>query len=195
MPLPDSPNRVELHHRSIEMRGYRRDDGLYEIDGRVTDVKTERTRRIDGGREFQPGTPIHDMWVRLVVDADLVVRDIVAVTDASPYEVCREAVAPMRAIVGERIAGGWSLRVKAKLGGAQGCTHLMEILIPLATAAYQTLTSLRLSRPPTVDAAGRPHKIDSCYAYARNREIVHKVWPRFYDPTPAASRTPPRGSR
>jgi hypothetical protein len=195
MPLPDSPNRVELHHRRIEMRGYRRADGLYEIDGRVTDVKTERTRRIDGGREFEPGTPIHDMWVRLVVDETLLVHDIVAVTDASPYEICREAVEPMRAIVGERIKGGWSTMVKAKLGGAQGCTHLMEILIPLATAAYQTLTSLRLSQPPAVDADGRPRKIDSCYAYGRNRAVVQKLWPKFHDPTPAAARTPRRGSR
>lgn len=180
MPLPDSPNRTELHHRRIEMRGYRRDDGLYEIDGRVTDVKTERTRRIDGGRDFPPGLPIHDMWVRLVVDETLLVHDIVAVTDASPYDVCREAVEPMRAIVGQRIKAGWSMMVKAKLGGAQGCTHLMEILIPLATAAYQTLTSLRLNQPPAVDAAGRPRKIDSCYAYAKDREVVQKVWPQFY---------------
>ena len=180
MPLPESPNRTELHHRRIEMRGYRRDDGLYEIDGRVTDVKTERTRRKDGAREFPPGLPIHDMWVRLVVDETLLVHDIAAVTDSSPYDICREAVEPMRAIVGERIKGGWSMMVKSKLGGAQGCTHLMEILIPLATAAYQTLTTLRLSRPTAVDANGRPRKIDSCYAYGRDREVVQKIRPQFY---------------
>ena len=53
----------------------------------------------------------------------------------------------MRVIVGERIRGGWSMMVKAKLGGAAGCTHLMELLIPMATAAYQTLSSVRLARP------------------------------------------------
>ena len=180
MPLPDSPNRREIHQRSIEMRGYVRDDGLYEIDGRVTDVKTERTRRIDGGREFEPGLPIHDMWVRLVVDETLLVRDIVAVTDASPYEVCREAVAPMQAIVGERIKAGWSSMVKSKLGGAKGCTHLMEILIPLATTAYQTLSAKRLSGPEPVDPSGRPRKIDSCYAYAQGSEVVQRIWPKFY---------------
>jgi hypothetical protein len=179
MPLPDSPNRRELHHRSIEMRGYRRDDGLFEIDGRVTDVKTESMKRMDGGREFVAGVPIHDMWVRLVVDEDLVVKDVIAVTDASPYEICREAVEPMRAIVGERIKGGWSNMVKSKLGGAKGCTHLMEILIPLATAAFQTLTSTRLKKPDAIDANGRPLKIDSCYAYGKDREVVARIWPRW----------------
>jgi hypothetical protein len=179
VPLPDSGNRTLLHTRSIEMRGYRREDGLFEIDGRVTDVKTEAMKRMDGGREFLPGTPVHDMWVRLVVDEDLVVKDVIAVTDASPYDICREAVEPMRAIVGERIKGGWGNMVKSKLGGAAGCTHLMEILIPLATAAYQTLTSTRLKQPPAVDADGRPRKIDSCYAYAKDREVVARIWPRW----------------
>ena len=31
MPLPDSGHRTLLHTRNIEMRGYRRDDGLFEI--------------------------------------------------------------------------------------------------------------------------------------------------------------------
>ena len=180
MPLPETPNRTEIHHRRIEMRGYRRDDGLYEIDGRVTDVKTQPMRRLDGGREFPAGLPIHDMWVRLVVDETLVVRDILAVTDASPYDVCREAVAPMRAIVGEQIKAGWASMVKAKLGGAKGCTHLMEILIPLATTAYQTLTSVRLQQPEAVDASGRPRRIDSCYAYAKERVVVKQLWPKFH---------------
>ena len=180
MPLPDSPDRTELHLRRIEMRGYRRADGLYEIDGRVTDTKSQPAKTLLGDKEIPPGTPLHDMWVRLVVDEGLLVHDIVAVTDASPYEICREAVEPMRAIVGERIKGGWSNMVKAKLGGAKGCTHLMEILIPLATAAYQTLTSVRLSRPPPVDTEGRPLRIDSCYAYAKERDVVRRLWPDHY---------------
>ena len=179
MPLPDSPHRTPLHLRKIEMRGYRRDDGLYEIEGRVTDTK-HHTIHLDQRGDIAPGDPIHDMWVRLVVDESLLVHDIVAVSDATPYTECREAVAPMRAIVGERIRGGWSMMVKAKLGGAAGCTHLMELLIPMATAAYQTLSSVRLARTDVLDRSGRPVKIDSCYAYASQRDLVKRRWPQFY---------------
>lgn len=49
MPLPESPNRTELHFRRIVMRGYRRDDGLYEIDGRVVDTKTNPMRLEERG--------------------------------------------------------------------------------------------------------------------------------------------------
>lgn len=176
MPLPASPQRTELHLRRIEMRGYRRDDGFYEIDGRVTDTKTHDLAT-PSGTQVAAGMPIHDMWLRLVLDDTLLVHDVVAVSDATPFAVCREAVAPMRAIVGERIRSGWSAMVKAKLGGAVGCTHLMELLIPLATTAYQTLAEVRFSRPEPVDANGRPLKIDSCYAYAATREIVRRRWP------------------
>lgn len=162
------------------MRGYRRDDGLFEIEGHITDVKSEPVRRSDGNGDIAPGEPIHDMWVRLVVDEDLVVKDIVAVTDSTPYAVCREAVEPMRVIVGERIKGGWTNMVKAKLGGAKGCTHLMEMLIPLATAAYQTLTTTRRTKPEAVDATGKPLKVDSCYAFGAEREIVKRLWPAYY---------------
>lgn len=162
------------------MRGYRRSDGLYEIDGRVVDTKTHAIKREGGRDELPAGMPIHDMWVRLVVDETLLVHDITAVTDASPYPVCPEAVAAMRVIVGERIKAGWTNMVKARLGGAKGCTHLMELLIPLATAAYQTLTSVRMGRPDVVDANGRPVKIDSCYAFAKEREIVKRRWPSYY---------------
>ncbi len=178
MPLPDSPNRTELHLRSIEMRGYRRDDGLFEIDGRVVDTKSHAIR-IDG-RDRAPGEPIHDMWIRMVIDEDFVVRDVLAVTDSSPFGVCREAVAPMQAIVGERIRPGWSMMVKSKLGGAVGCTHLMELLLPMATAAYQSLVEVRFARPDVLDRNGRPAKIDSCYAYASHRDIVLRRWPQFH---------------
>jgi len=180
MPLPESPSRTQLHLRRIEMRGYKRDDGLYEIDGRVTDTKTYDIHRSDVQKDTPAGEPIHDMWVRLVVDEDLVVKDLLAVTDSSPYDVCREAVAPMARIIGERIKPGWSNMVKSRLGGAQGCTHLMELLLPLATAAYQTIQPVRLRRPDPLDASGRPQKIDSCYAFAANREVVARRWPQFH---------------
>jgi hypothetical protein len=132
------------------------------------------------GREIPPGTPIHDMWVRLVVDENLMVRDVIAVSDVTPHATCKEATDAMRLIVGERIAHGWTNMVKTRLGGKAGCTHLMEMLLPLATAAFQTLTHVRLSRPDKLDASGRPVKIDTCYAYASERDIVKRRWPIHY---------------
>jgi hypothetical protein len=68
--------------------------------------------------------------------------------------------------------------VRSRLAGARSCTYLMELLIPLATTAIQSLVVPRRGRPDTVDATGRPVKIDSCYAYGAEREPVR--WPQFH---------------
>jgi Protein of unknown function (DUF2889) len=39
MPLPASVPRDELHLRRIELRGYRRHDGLYDIEAHMVDTK------------------------------------------------------------------------------------------------------------------------------------------------------------
>ncbi len=82
---------------------------------------------------------------------------------------------------GLRIAAGWSAAVRERLAGRDGCTHLTELLGPLATVAFQTLSQVRSAKPTPVDANGRPRKIDSCYAYASDRGVVLSRWPEHYD--------------
>ena len=179
MPLPPPLPRDELHLRRIEMRGYRRHDGLYDMEARITDTKTEP---MDLSEKTVPaGAPIHDMWLRLVVDEDLTVHDVLAVIDASPFPICPEAVGSLAAIKGLRIGPGWSRAVKERLPRADNCTHLAELLMPLATTAYQTLAPLRHSRPARLDANGRPVQIDTCYAYGSTREVVMRRWPQHHD--------------
>ena len=178
--LPPSVPRDELHLRRIELRGYRRHDGLYDIEARMVDTKTSEITLLNG-RLLPAGDALHDMSVRMVVDEALTVIDIVASTDASPFGICREATDTLQTMKGLRIAHGWSQAVRERLSGRQGCTHLTELLGPLATVAFQTLSEVRLSKPTAVDAKGKPLKIDSCYAYASDREIVRRLWPKYYD--------------
>jgi hypothetical protein len=178
--LPDSGPREELHFRRIDMRGFKRADGLFEIEGRVTDRKPHDFRSPNGTKVVPATEPIHDMGVRLVIDLDMTVRDVAAFTASAPYDDCLAAGATLQVLKGLRIAGGWGSEVRRRLGGAQSCTHLMELLIPLATTAYQSLTMERMGRPDTLDAEGKPVKIDSCYAYASHRGVVLRRWPDHY---------------
>lgn len=177
MPLPPSGPREPLHARSISMCGYRRADGLYDVEAHLIDTKT-RAIAIDGARAVAAGEPIHAMWVRLVIDKDLLVVDVAACTDAAPYPVCPQAARSLQSLKGLRIGAGWSAAIRERLGGHKGCTHLSELLKPLATVAIQTLMDVRLARPETVDIHGRPRKIDSCYAYASDGDVVQRRWPQ-----------------
>lgn len=181
MPLPPPVEREELHLRSIQMRGWRRADGDYEIEGRLTDTKTRPIHPPGRERPVPAGEPVHDMWVRMIVDEHLLVKDVVAATDASPYPECPGAAGALAALRGARIASGWTARVKALLG-KHACTHLVELMLPMGTAAYQTLAEARMARGDALDATGRPVRIDSCYAYASDSDMVRRRWPAFHRP-------------
>ncbi len=181
MPLPESIEREELHTRQIIMRSYRRKDGLYDIEARVLDTKAQPFSPPLIETPIAPGAFIHDLSIRLVIDEWLVIHDAIASSDSTPFAVCKQAPPTLAVLKGEKIGGGWNKLIREKFKGAKGCTHLMEMLSPMATTAMQTLYPYIQHRPVRTDENGRPLKIDSCYAYASNRDVVQRIWPMHYD--------------
>ena len=79
MPLSPPEERELLHARDIVLRGYRRADGLYDIEAQLIDTKTYGSANHDRGY-IHAGEPIHGMWLRLTVDET---RHVVACEAAS----------------------------------------------------------------------------------------------------------------
>ena len=180
MPLTPPVSRQLMHTRTIEMRGYSRDDGLWDIEGHLVDIKPFDIRGEEQGETRPAGKPLHDMWLRLTVDLDLVVHDIEARTDASPYSVCPGITEAFKVLKGLSLKPGWNQKTRELLGGIKGCTHLVEMLAPLATTAYQTLYPARVKRDAGKPVVHKPGLIDGCHAYASDGPIVLKRWPQFY---------------
>lgn len=176
MPLSEPSQRRPIHRRVIEMEAFARDDGLFDVEAHLVDTKPFDFDRIMQGL-VPAGQALHDLRIRLTVDADKVVRAIEASSDVTPFGICKEAENTLQVLVGERIARGWSATVKQRLRGAASCTHLMEMLIPLATTALQGIGGLRAKGERTAAGANEVLKIDSCYAYGRDREVVRLLWP------------------
>lgn len=181
MPLPPPQPRDKLHVRRIDVRGYRRHDGLVEVEAHIVDTKTLPFDVGSRDRILPPGEHLHDMSIRLAVDGDYVVMEALAVTDAAPHRVCPSAAGSIAQLKGLKIGAGWNRAIRDRLGGAQGCTHLSELLAQMATIVFQTLAPERIAAEGPLDANGRPFKIDSCYAYATHREMVQMRWPEHYD--------------
>ncbi len=177
--MTDGVERKELHHRQLDLRFFERSDGLFEVEGRLLDRKTHPFRRLLQDSDAPPGTPLHDISVRLVLDESLLVHDASATLSASPFEVCRGAANTLAPLKGLRIGAGWNKRVRELLGGAASCTHIMEMLGPMATTAYQGLAPRRLARMSEPGNEAHLTKIDSCYAYGRQREVVARLWPHL----------------
>lgn len=176
------PTREELHHRRIDARGYRRSDGLFEVEATLVDRKSHALEPLMGGRPVPLGEALHEMGVTVVFDAGMRVHDVRTFTRAAPYDICPDGGKSLQSLIGLRMTAGWNKAVRERLGGARSCTHLMELLGPLATTAFQTTSTLRRQQPAAVDASGRPLKIDSCYAYGAERDVVRMNWPQFHRP-------------
>jgi hypothetical protein len=174
--------RRELHLRSIEMRGFARDDGWYEVDGSLTDSKPFDITIVGGGKQVVANDPVHDMGVTLVFDQDMVVREVRTFSRATPFTSCSGGGEALQAMVGVCIGAGWSREVRSRLPNDRVCTHLKELLGPMATTAFQALTEDRKRQPEAVDVDGRPLKIDTCFAYAESSELVRMRWPAFHRP-------------
>lgn len=196
MPLSEPTAREPIHTRRVTCQGFRRTDGLWDVEGRLTDTKAYAFETEQRGR-IEPGDPVHGMWIRLTVDNDLLVHAVEAVTDKSPYRTCGLITAAFQRIVGLKIGPGWTRAVKERLGGVQGCTHMVELLGPVATTAFQTVYPI-LAREQAANASGskeamlrskRPVLLNSCHIFDSRGEVVRKHWPDHYtgDQTDEAS--------
>ena len=182
MPLSSPAARREVHHRVIDMKTYAREDGLFDVEAHLVDTKPFDFVPLAWPEPVLANQPIHDLWIRLTVDGDYVVRAIEASSDVTPYPVCKGAQDTLSVLVGEPLVRGWSAKVKERLKGSASCTHLMEMLIPLATTALQGIWGTDTTRLQRLAGDGGEGKIDSCYAYDRHREVVRMHWPKYYVP-------------
>jgi hypothetical protein len=177
MPLPIQDVERELTHtRRVRFEGYKRADGLWDIEGHLTDVKNHDFTLQTGVR--RAGLPVHDMWVRLTIDTKLNVVDAIAVSDAVPYPGGCDTIGPAYAkLIGLNLLDGFRKKVRERLGGVHGCTHISEMLGSFPTAAIQTFAGERREAP---DDGGKPFQIDQCHALASGSETVRTLYPNWY---------------
>jgi Protein of unknown function (DUF2889) len=177
MPLPIQDVERELTHtRRVRFEGYKRSDGLWDIEGHLTDVKNHDFTLQTGVR--RAGLPVHDMWVRLTIDPELNVIDAVAVSDAVPYPGGCETIGPSYAkLIGLNLMNGFRKKVRERLGGVHGCTHISEMLGFFPTAAIQTFAGERREQP---DDGRKPFQIDQCHALEAGSETVRTMYPKWH---------------
>jgi hypothetical protein len=180
MPLSPPATRRLMHTRAIECCGYEREDGLWDIEGHLVDTKTYATTARDTGRARQPGEPVHNMWLRLTIDLDLLIHAAEAATDAGPYTPCGDITPNFKALQGLTIGAGWRKNMLELVGGARGCTHLVELLGPLATTAFQATNRAREKHNAGKSVTKKPYQINACHMYKDDSPAVKERWPQFY---------------
>lgn len=180
MPLSEPVERDPMHTRTLDMRAYRRADGLWDIEGHLIDTKPFDYVMIDSARA--PNEPIHDMWLRLTIDRELLVHEAEAWMDTGAHFLCNDVSPAFAALAGLKIGAGWNRAVRERLGGRGGCTHLVEMTGQMATTAMQALWAEdEKEAMQDGEAYELPSSmIDSCYAYRQESEYVRRYFPTHY---------------
>jgi Protein of unknown function (DUF2889) len=174
--MTDHLEMTELHHRQIDLRFFQRSDGLFEVEGHLVDRKTLPFRRVLHDRDTPAGTALHDIVVRLVVDESLLVHEASATFAASPFDICHRASDTLAPLKGLRIGKGWNKSVRDLLSGAASCTHIMELLGPMATTCFQGLAPQRLAHDAARSRRAQV-KDRQLFEYGRDRDVVARLWP------------------
>ena len=185
MPLPESVARKPAHLRRISCEGYVRDDGMLDIDACLQDIRAENMASF-GDRRLKAGKgPLHEMRVRMTIDDSFAIREIVVSMDHTPFSNCPDIEGSFQSLKGVVIGPGWRRTIHEHCGGVKGCTHVVELLGVMATAAYQTMIGSRSGeRGAQERKAWLP--INHCHIWAEDGELVRTRFPDRYRPTPLA---------
>jgi len=170
-----------LHTRQVQCTGWEREDGLFDIEGRMSDVRTTDQLPTRGNFLRKAGEPIHLISLRITLDDTYTIVDAEACSHQVPFTDCVETNETYRQLVGLQIKGGFNKAVKDRFGGALGCTHLTELLGPMATTAFQTLApALERRREARGEPADDPRSLDrlldSCHGLRRGGQPAIIRW-------------------
>ncbi len=182
MSLPAAaPQRQLKHRRQIDVQVFARGDGLWEVDATLSDVKTRVAHMAEGPRP--PGTPIHDMLLRLVVDERLNILEAGSETRWMPYQGHCDAHGDAYArLVGLNLLDKFRERLRERVGGVLGCTHITELAQVLPTAVVQAFAGEVIDTRGSAEGASKPFQLDRCHALKRSGEVVRLHYPRWHAP-------------
>ena len=179
MPLTAPAPRRHLHTRTIKCEGFEREDGLFDVEAQIVDQKAYDVDEPYRGHR-PAGAHVHDMQVRLTLDQAMTVRAIEATTNHAPYDICPNVAPGYQALVGAKIGAGWRKAVTEAVGRTRGCTHITELLMPMATVAFQTMGNWKSSPGTAGNPGQKPHFIDGCHAWASDGPVVKRLFPLHY---------------
>jgi hypothetical protein len=182
-------SRSLLHSRTIFSEGYVREDGLFDIESIIKDTKSYDIPRTDGTC-LKKGAPLHEMHIVLTINIEMKILDVSAKTISAPYKICSNANFKIKSLIGATIGPGWKNKINKLIGNIEGCTHVRELLVSMATVSFQTVFGEKSKRTrdainkgekdPYPSDISRPSLLNTCYAFDEKSEVTKKQWPEYW---------------
>lgn len=176
---PAATDRQLRHRRSIDVQVFACGNARWQVDARLTDVKTREVEL--GGKPRAAGDPIHDMLLRLEIDEAFNILAAGSKTLAMPYPGhCDAGPDRYEQLVGLNLMQGFRRAVSERLGGIHGCTHITELSRLLPTAVVQAFAGDVIDTQQPALGAAQPFQIDRCHALRVDGPAVALHYPRWF---------------
>ena len=148
---------------------------MLELDACLRDTKAIDYPLASGVR--RAGDAVHEMRVRVTLDAEFTIVDAEACSDSVPYPGGCETIAPAyRKLIGLNLMRGFRRTVGEMFSDVRGCSHMTELLLSLPTAALQTFATSRRDN----EDVEKPFQLDRCHALETATETVRNYYPKWY---------------
>ncbi|MFW7343206.1 DUF2889 domain-containing protein [Pollutimonas sp. H1-120] len=172
--------RKAAHSRSIHLQSYEREDGLWDLEALIEDLKAESFT--SQTTHFDCGVPIHLMALRVTVNQDMDVLEAEASMQRMPFPtICPEAGLHVERLVGANLLKGFRKEIGKRLPAHERCSHISELAALLPTLAIQTMMPRMAAAEKKNDpSAPRPLKIGGCHAWREDGPLVLKYYPNWY---------------
>jgi hypothetical protein len=175
-----------LHRRRVAYDGYAREDGLFDIEVKLLDTRSHRMAFLLGP-DRPAGAPLHHMGLRVTIDSGLNIHHVEPLVARGYVAECADAALAYRQLKGLNIGRGFVSNIRTLFAGRGGCTHMTELLLPLATVAMQTIWAQQEvgwqrggPRPDPHGTTGkRPAFADGCHAFRSDGAVMRAHWPQF----------------
>lgn len=171
-------NRTPIHTRKIQMESFLRDDGLWDLEATLLDVKAyDFTKK--NGKVMHAGDAVHDMKICITVTEAGEIVAAQARYAAAPYEQsCYSISEAYQQLVGMHLLRGFRQKVKEKFAKTAGCTHMSELVVLLPTVFVQSLSKQRNQKDQHLGR--KPFQLEGCHALRLESEAVKEFYPEWY---------------
>lgn len=126
-----------IHSRNITVNTFELGENELFIEGILQDHRYFPSYLYTAREYIDEGT-IHDIRVKLKISLpELVIEEAGAEMETVPNELCKEVKDMLQILVGMRVRKGFTYAVKTRMGGRQGCLHMVNLILAMGSAAVQ----------------------------------------------------------
>ena len=126
-----------IHERNIQVRCHETDGSAIIVEGELTDERFFPCILVSTGETRGPGVFHHLRASMTVCLPELTIKTISAEMPVVPVDICAEIRDSVQKLVGLQIKHGFTDTVRLLIGYTEGCVHLLNLVLAMASAAIQ----------------------------------------------------------